>query len=127
MPKIIIPGESSFEAPIGKRLILALEDAGVDVLHRCGGFARCTTCRVEISEGEPNKMTQAERDRLSQQEGFLRNFRLSCQIRCEHDMVLTPHLTKANTNLDDPGPRPQDNITPDPVWVEVPYDTGSKG
>jgi ferredoxin len=31
--------------------VLALEqDAHVDVLHACGGNARCTTCRVEFIE-----------------------------------------------------------------------------
>jgi photosystem II stability/assembly factor-like uncharacterized protein len=33
-----------------KRLVNAIEkDAGVDILHACGGNARCTTCRVERS------------------------------------------------------------------------------
>ena len=34
-----IPG-TPFEAETGKRLILALEDSGLDVLHRCGGYAK---------------------------------------------------------------------------------------
>lgn len=43
------------------RLGLAIEqDAGVDVMHACGGNARCTTCRVEFIEGEPAKMTAVE-------------------------------------------------------------------
>ena len=34
--------------------MLAIEqDAKVDILHACGGNARCTTCRVEFIEGEP--------------------------------------------------------------------------
>ena len=46
------------EVPDGKRLVLAIEqDAGVDVLHACGGNARCTTCRVEFIDGEPQRMT----------------------------------------------------------------------
>ena len=44
----------SVEVASGKRLVLAIEqDAKVDVLHACGGNARCTTCRVEFIEGEP--------------------------------------------------------------------------
>ena len=42
------------EVESGKRLVLAIEqDAHVDVLHACGGNARCTTCRVEFIDGEP--------------------------------------------------------------------------
>ena len=36
------------------------EDAGVDILHRCGAHARCTTCQIEYLEGEPEMMTKAE-------------------------------------------------------------------
>jgi hypothetical protein len=46
--------------PDGKRLVLAIEqDAHVDVLHACGGNARCTTCRVEYIAGEPTVTTVA--------------------------------------------------------------------
>jgi len=52
-------------APQSKKLVLALEDAGIDILHRCGGNARCTTCRVEILEGQPEEMAEIERNRLA--------------------------------------------------------------
>jgi hypothetical protein len=48
------------------RLVRALERNGVDVLHACGGNARCTTCRVEFVSGEPDRMTVAEQGRLQQ-------------------------------------------------------------
>jgi ferredoxin len=44
----------------GRRLVLAIEDAGVDILHRCGGNARCATCRIEVLDGEPSPITDAE-------------------------------------------------------------------
>ena len=46
-------GTQTIDAPEGKKLVLVIEDAGIDILHRCGGNARCTTCRVEMLEGEP--------------------------------------------------------------------------
>src|SRR6187401_1870730 len=65
MPKLTVDGLGQFEVPQGKRLVLALEqDAGVDQLHACGGNARCTTCRVEFVQGEPDRMSVAERDVL---------------------------------------------------------------
>src|SRR4030095_1967642 len=71
----------------GKRLVLAIEqDAGVDILHACGGNARCTTCRVEFVSGEPSRMTVAEKTRMEAK--GLTGVRLSCQIVCDHDMTV---------------------------------------
>ena len=67
MPKLIIEGVGEFEVAAGTRLVLALEDNGGDPLHRCGGYARCTTCRVEFLSGEPDTMTEAERTKLEDQ------------------------------------------------------------
>lgn len=120
MPTITIKDGKSFEVESGKRLILALRDNDVDILHRCGGNARCTTCRVEFEAGEPDRMTVAERDKLAEKEGLLGTVRLSCQLLCEQDMTLTPLMTMENTQLDDPGGRPADHITPDPEWTDAP-------
>ena len=111
MPKLIIDGVGEFEVPVGTRLVNALEDHGGEPLHRCGGYARCTTCRVEFLAGEPEQMTEAEKEKLESQ-GNLGRFRLSCQCRVDHDMhvkVLNPFSA---SGLDDPGPRPEDHITP---------------
>ncbi len=118
MPTITVNGQT-IDAPDDQRLILALRDADVDILHRCGGNAKCTTCRVEFSEGEPTQMTQAELDKLTEQ-GDLGKFRLSCQILCEHDMSVTPLMSLESTGMDDRGPRPENNVTPDPQWTEKP-------
>ena len=54
MPKLEVEGTGTFDVEEGKRLVLAIEeDAGVDILHRCGSYAKCTTCRIEYLEGEP--------------------------------------------------------------------------
>ncbi|HYO88405.1 MAG TPA: 2Fe-2S iron-sulfur cluster-binding protein [Candidatus Limnocylindrales bacterium] len=119
MPTITLRDGTRIEAPAGKRLVLALEDGGVDILHRCGGFARCTTCRVEFLDGEPERMTAAEHDRLQARE-LLGLARLSCQITCENDMRLQVLQTVSTTDLEDPGPRPEDQITPPPVWDKAP-------
>ena len=51
MPQLTVEGFASVEVESGKRLVCAIEqDAGVDILHACGGNARCTTCRVEFIE-----------------------------------------------------------------------------
>ena len=66
MPKLTVEEFGTVDVPDGKRLVLAIEqDAHVDVLHACGGNARCTTCRVEFIDGEPDAQTAAERERLA--------------------------------------------------------------
>ena len=79
--KVTPKGFDSFEVEQGTKLVLALEQNGVDVSHRCGGNARCTTCRVKILSHEP-PMGQTERDCL-EEDGVLGQFRLSCQIRVD--------------------------------------------
>ena len=117
MPKITVKAEGTFDIVEGKRLVLALEDSGIDLLHRCGGFARCTTCRVVFSEGEPDRMTQAERERLTNNL-LLGKVRLSCQIPCDHDMTVEPVYRVHRGDAHEPGPRPQDEITPPARWVK---------
>src|SRR4026207_620575 len=80
-----VEGFGSVEVESGKRLVLAIEeDAKVDILHACGGNARCTTCRVEFIEGEPSRTTAAEQQVLAAK--GVTGVRLSCQILCDHDM-----------------------------------------
>jgi ferredoxin len=116
MPKLTVDGTGEFEVPAGKRLILALTDeARVDQLHACGGNARCTTCRVEFISGEPDKMTEAERAVLAAK--GLTAVRLSCQILCEHDMSVRCISRLAGSGRVDAGKRPEEAITPPPVWT----------
>ena len=95
------------EAPDGKKLVLAIEDAGVDILHRCGGNARCTTCRVEVLEGDPGEMEALERDRLAVEAELAPNVRLSCQIHINSDLKVKV-INQASVRGMDAGPRPLD-------------------
>lgn len=118
MAELRVEGYGTFEVPEDKRLLKAIEDSGVDILHRCGGNARCTTCRVKFYEGEPQRMTTAEFMRLDQ-EGLLGEARLSCQCEVEGDMHLKPLKTVSNSEHSDPGGKPADKITPEPEWVPL--------
>ncbi|HLO00111.1 MAG TPA: 2Fe-2S iron-sulfur cluster-binding protein [Pyrinomonadaceae bacterium] len=100
-------GEQTIEAPEGKKLVLVLEDAGIDILHRCGGNARCTTCRVEIQEGDPGEMRELERNRLAMEAELADNVRLSCQIRVRDDLKLRV-INQVSVRGMDAGPRPFD-------------------
>ncbi|MDX2343011.1 MAG: 2Fe-2S iron-sulfur cluster-binding protein [Acidimicrobiia bacterium] len=106
----------TFEVEDGTRLVLALEEGGVDILHLCGGNARCTTCRVEFAEGEPSAMTAAERNILDKKE-LAGVARLSCQIQCEATMEVRPMMRVSTSDFDEPGAIPASAITPDPEWI----------
>jgi ferredoxin len=120
MPELKIEDGSTFNVPDGKRLVLALMDeAGIDQLHACGGNARCTTCRVQFIQGEPEAITQAEQA-LLELRGLtaMPGVRLSCQIRCEHDMTVRPISRLQGSGRADAGQRPADDIQPPPVWTQ---------
>lgn len=103
----IASGVEIIDAPAGKKLVLAIEDAGIDILHRCGGNARCTTCRVEILDGEPGEMRELERNRLAMEAELAPNIRLSCQIRVNEDLRVRV-INQASVRGMDAGPRPLD-------------------
>ena len=118
MPQLTVEGYGSYEVPDGKRLVKAIEDNGVDILHRCGGHAKCTTCRVKFIAGEPPERTVAEYNRLKKDDR-VGEFRLSCQCLVEGDMHVKPLKTVSNSNYDDPGSTPEDHITPEPEWISL--------
>ena len=116
MPKLTVEGYGTFEIESGKRLVLAIEqDAHVDILHACGGNARCTTCRVEFIDGEPEMRTVAEKTVLEAR--GVTGVRLSCQIRCEHDMTVRAISRLEGSGRPDPGSTPAPDITPPPEWI----------
>jgi ferredoxin len=116
MPKLTVEGFPTVDVADGTRLVLAIEaNAGVDILHACGGNARCTTCRVEFVSGEPTKMTVAEKTRLADR--GLTGVRLSCQIVCDHDMTVRAISRLEGSGRPDPGRTPDPAIQPTPEWM----------
>ena len=114
MPRITVEGGQSAEVPVGKRLVLALtDDLGIDQLHACGGKARCTTCRVEFVEGEPEKMTAAEQTVLAAKQAS--GVRLSCQILCESDMTVRVISRFEGSGRKDAGSPVSPTLEPQPV------------
>jgi ferredoxin len=110
MPKVeaeTATGTKIFEAEAGRKLVLAIEDAGIDILHRCGGNAKCTTCRVEVLAGDPGEMGELERNRLAAETGLAENVRLSCQVHVIDDLKV--HVVNQSSVKGIPaGPRPVD-------------------
>lgn len=110
MPRIeaeTATGTQVFETEAGRKLVLVIEDAGIDILHRCGGNAKCTTCRVEILAGDPGEIGELERDRLALETGLGENVRLSCQVRVQDDLKV--HVVNQSSTRNVPaGTRPEE-------------------
>jgi len=90
MPTIrILPEDTLVEALDGETLLEASLRAGIAHAYACGGHARCSTCRVEVSDGIDDcaPRTVAEQllaDRL----GFDRSLRLACQTVPQSDLTV---------------------------------------
>ena len=115
MPKLTVNGTTA-EVDSGKRLVLAIEELGVHIGHRCAGNARCTTCRVEFVSGEPDTMTSAEHAKLVERD-LLGTFRLSCQIVCDHDMSVKPTMTVESEGWTDAGGPPEPTVMPEATFL----------
>ena len=100
-------GKVSIEAEDGRKLVLAIEDSGIDILHRCGGNARCTTCRVEVLAGDPGPIGEPERAILATKSDLGDHTRLSCQVRIMDDLHVRV-VNQASVKGIDAGPRPED-------------------
>lgn len=102
-----VVGEGDIQVDKGRRLVLGIEDAGIDILHRCGGNARCATCRVEVLDGVPTPITPWEEERLGRLGERLETTRLACQIRVESSLtVKVVNRLSSHPELGDAGPRP---------------------
>ncbi len=104
-------GKVNIEAEDGRKLVLAIEDSGIDILHRCGGNARCTTCRVEILAGDPGPIEDAERSILATKTDLGDHTRLSCQVRVIDNLHVRV-VNQASVKGIDAGPRPVEEPTP---------------
>jgi ferredoxin len=114
MPKLTV-NKTTQDVTSDQRLVLAIKELGVNIGHRCGGNAKCTTCRVEFITGEPSTMTKAEYSKLKEK-GLLGQYRLSCQMLCTQDMELTALMMLENQSWTDTGPQPAATVMPEAQW-----------
>ena len=70
---------------------------------------------MEFVLGEPQQITQAEKDKLA--EKGLTGVRLSCQIQLNNDMHVRAVSRLEGSGCAGAGSKPDAAIHPDPVWV----------
>jgi adenylate cyclase len=80
-------------APVGRSILEAIRDEGIPHASVCGGRARCTTCRVRVSEGLEHlpPAGRMEAQALGRIEAPP-NVRLACQCRPTRDVAVAPLL-----------------------------------
>jgi adenylate cyclase len=94
-------GEKKIYSEGGQSILNASLSAGIPHFHVCGGNAKCSTCRVLISEGAesltmPNKKEQALREKMH----FPLNVRLACQTHVHGDGVKLRRIIQDETDID---------------------------
>ncbi len=95
MPTIIVTtregDEVSVEAVVGRSVMEAIRDKGIDELMAlCGGCCSCATCHVIVDpEFVPqlSAMSEDEDDLLDSSEHRQPTSRLSCQIRMKDELT----------------------------------------
>ena len=110
MPRITAEaagGIVAFEVEKDRKLVLGLEDNGIDILHRCGGNAKCTTCRVEVLAGDPGEIGEPEKIILATKTDLGDHTRLSCQVRVIDDLHVRV-IRQASVEGIDAGGRPSE-------------------
>ncbi|WP_299822532.1 2Fe-2S iron-sulfur cluster-binding protein [uncultured Pontibacter sp.] len=82
MPILTVQNLSNLKVKVeeGQTLLKALQAAGMDWMHACGGKGRCTTCRIIVAQGLEHfgPLTESEM-RYRSNSRLKDNERLTCQ------------------------------------------------
>jgi class 3 adenylate cyclase len=77
-----VPDDLEFEINPGETLLDAALRLGVAFAHACGGRARCSTCRIWVTEGLDGCSQRTEREAaMAERLGFSPEVRLACQLK----------------------------------------------
>ena len=92
-PLLSHPSGQKLPVIAGASILETLRDNGIPHASVCGGRARCTTCRVQISVGRealppPGELEAKALSRIGASNGL----RLACQVRPIADLSITPLL-----------------------------------
>ena len=84
----------------GSVLDVALNLAGIDIEHTCGGVAACSTCHIVVEEGLEtcNEPSDAELDQLDNAPDITLKSRLACQCLPSGEKDLVVRIPDWNRN-----------------------------
>lgn len=69
----------------GQTVLEAAQESGVGIISLCGGEGWCESCRVRLSHGEANPLTESEHECFTEQE-LSEGVRLACQLKPQSDV-----------------------------------------
>lgn len=80
----------TIEARPGQSILDAALDNDIPLQHACGGYCACTTCHVQLVEGQANvsQMEEDEEDRLETKPNRTDRSRLACQTKVNGDITV---------------------------------------
>jgi adenylate cyclase len=85
----ILPDDVLIESMPGETLLDTSLRGGVAHAHACGGHARCSTCRVEVTDGmESCAPRTAAEQVLAERLGFTPQLRLACQTIANNTVTM---------------------------------------
>ncbi len=84
-----VPDGADVPVAPGETLLAALLAARVPVAHACGGHARCSTCRIRVTDGADRCDARTESERaIAERLRFDDETRLACQTRVRGDVAV---------------------------------------
>ncbi len=107
MPQLVIENLHELSLPFdaaGQSILELAQAARLDWMHACGAKGRCTTCRVEIVDGEKHLPPDTPAEVRFRSANRLQSFeRLSCQLKPVADLRVRipdackfPHMKYSN-------------------------------
>ena len=91
----------TMSGPVGQSILEFIQTAGIPHASVCGGRGRCTTCRVQVTEGmtDLDKASELEAKALGRISAP-QDVRLACQTRPQRDVSIVPLLPPNATARD---------------------------
>lgn len=100
-PQLTHPSGQKLPVFPGATILETLRDHGIPHASVCGGRARCTTCRVQVSSGLESLAPPGELEaRALERIGATPGLRLACQVRPAADLCITPLLAADSVAAD---------------------------
>ncbi len=95
--------ESLVEIKKGQTILRAARQGRIELRHKCGGKASCTTCKVIIADQSGISPVSTKEIRKLGEENIDKGLRLSCQTQVFHEVVVKipedPYKARIHTLL----------------------------
>jgi class 3 adenylate cyclase/nitrite reductase/ring-hydroxylating ferredoxin subunit len=100
MPKLMyVDTNKSYDFKSGKSILNVSISNNVNHLHACGGLGKCSTCRVQITEGLDNCAPRSDKEQnIAEKLEFPDDIRLACQTTLNGDVAIRT-LFKKNSDI----------------------------